>query len=118
VTSFFISEHVTDQDVRVIRVGGYVDFDVAPQLKKCIVHRIDTGDRQVVVDLSDAGFIDSTAIGVLVGALKRLNEVGGSLAVVCANENVRGIFDIVGLQNVIPLHSTRENAIATFAQAA
>ena len=118
VDSFFISDHPADEDVHVIRVGGYVDFDVAPQLKKCIVHRIESGDRQLVVDLSDAGFIDSTAIGVLVGALKRLHEVGGSLAVVCASDNVRGIFDIVGLQNVIPLHSSRENAFAALGRAA
>jgi anti-sigma B factor antagonist len=118
VGSFYLSEHATDSDVCVIRVGGYVDFDVAPQLKKCIVHRIEEGDRRIVVDLSDAGFIDSTAIGVLVGALKRLREAGGSLAVVCANDNVRGIFEIVGLENVIPLHSSRDDALAAVAQAA
>jgi anti-sigma B factor antagonist len=118
VGSFYLSDHAADGEVHVIRVGGYVDFDVAPQLKKCIVHRIDAGDRLIVVDLSDVGFIDSTAIGVLVGVLKRLGEAGGSLAVVCANDNVRGIFEIVGLENVIPLHSSRESALAALAQAA
>ncbi len=101
----------------MIRVGGYVDFDVAPQLKKCILRRIDDGERFLVVDLSDAGFIDSTAIGVLVGALKRLDEAGGSLAVVCTNENVRGIFEIVGLEAVIPLHRSVDDALAAFAPA-
>jgi anti-sigma B factor antagonist len=118
VGSFYLSEHAMDGDVQVIRVGGYVDFDVAPQLKKRIVQRVDAGARLIVVDLSDAGFIDSTAIGVLVGALKRLREAGGALAVVCGNDNVRGIFEIVGLENVIPLHASRENALAALAQAA
>lgn len=116
--SFYLSEHAVESDVHLIRVGGYVDFDVAPQLKKCIVHRIDSGDRLIVIDLSDVGFIDSTAIGVLVGALKRLREVGGSLAVACASDDVRGIFEIVGLENVIPLHTSRETAVAALAQAA
>jgi anti-sigma B factor antagonist len=118
VGSFYLSEHATEGDVCVICVGGYVDFDVAPQLKKFIVHRIQEGDRLIVVDLSEAGFIDSTAIGVLVGALKRLSEAGGFLAVVCANDNVRSIFEIVGLENVIPLHRSRDDAFAALAQAA
>jgi anti-sigma B factor antagonist len=115
VGSFYLSDHVLDGEVRVIRVGGYVDFDVAPQLKKFIVNRIDAGDRRIVIDMSDVGFIDSTAIGVLVGTLKRLREVGGFLAVACANDNVRGIFEIVGLENVIPLHGSREHALAAVA---
>lgn len=110
--SFYLSELDLDGDVHVIRLGGYVDFDVAPQLKKRVVQRIEAGARLLVIDLSDAGFIDSTAIGVLVGALKRLREAGGSLAVVCTSENVRGIFEIVGLENVIPLHASREDALA------
>jgi anti-sigma B factor antagonist len=118
VGSFYLSDHAADDEIHVIRVGGYVDFDVAPQLKRCIVHRIDAGDRLIVIDLSDVGFIDSTAIGVLVGALKRLREAGGLLAVVCTNDNVRGIFEIVGLENVIPLHGSREDALVALAPAA
>jgi anti-sigma B factor antagonist len=115
VGSFYLSEHTLEGGVHVIRIGGYVDFDVAPQLKKRIVQRIESGERRLVIDLSDAGFIDSTAIGVLVGALKRLREAGGSLAVVCDNDNVRGIFEVVGLESVIPLHRTREDALSALA---
>ena len=116
--SFYLSDRATEGGARFIRVGGYLDFDVAPQFKKCVVRRIEEGDRLVVIDLSDVGFIDSTAIGVLVGALKRLREVGGSLAVVCANDNVRNIFEMVGLENVIPLYCSRDEAVAAVAQAA
>jgi anti-sigma B factor antagonist len=116
--SFYLSEYATNGSAHVIRVGGYVDFAVSPQLKSCLVRRIEAGDRMIVVELPDAGFIDSTAIGVLVGALKRLREVGGSLAVVCDNDNVRSIFEIVGLEKVVPLYSSRDDALAAFAQAA
>ncbi len=111
--SFYLSEHSAEGDVHVIRIGGYVDFDVAPQLKKRVAQQIEAGVRLIVIDLSDAGFIDSTAIGVLVGALKRLREAGGALAVICTNDNVRGIFEIVGLENVIPLYGSRAEALAS-----
>lgn len=117
MANFEIVEAVVD-GVRVFRVAGDVDFSVAPQLKKQITARIEAGDRRLVVDLTAAGFVDSTAIGVLVGALKRLSEQGGSLAVVCDNDNVRTIFEVVGLENVIPLHRSHADAIAELAHTA
>jgi anti-sigma B factor antagonist len=115
---FDISERVIEGDVRVFSVAGDVDFDVAPQLKRRIISRIEAGDRQVIVDLSAAGFIDSTAIGVLVGALRRLSDAGGSLVVVCDNEDVRSIFETVGLESVITLHRSHEDAFAALAHTA
>lgn len=117
MSSFYLSHHVSQDDVCVIRVGGYLDFDAAPEFKKCLVHRIEEGSKVIVVDLTDAGFIDSTGIGVLVGALKRVKQAGGSLAVVCADADVRGIFEIVGLDAVMPLHGSREEALAAVAAA-
>jgi anti-sigma B factor antagonist len=105
-------------DVRILRVVGDVDFDAAPQLKRHIMSRVDAGDRQFIVDLSAVEFIDSTAIGVLVGALRRLAANGGSLLVVCDNEDIRGIFETVGLEHVIPLHRSHEDAFAALAHAA
>jgi anti-sigma B factor antagonist len=99
----------------VVAVRGEVDFGTAPELKRRIGERVDAGARTVVVDLSAVEFIDSTGLGVLVGALRRLQQAGGTLVVVCPNAEMRRIFGIVGLDNVIPLHDTRENAIASVA---
>lgn len=105
-------------DVAAVVADGYVDFDAAPALKQNIIRQIDAGNRHLVVDLSAAEFIDSTAIGVLVGALKRLQGAGGSLAIVCTNENIRNVFEIVGLGDVLPLHRSRDDAISALARAA
>jgi anti-sigma B factor antagonist len=113
-----VNEEGIGGDVRILRVGGDVDFDAAPQLKRHIMSRVDAGDRHFIVDLSAVGFIDSTAIGVLVGALRRLDANGGSLLVVCDNEDIRGIFETVGLEHVIPLYRSHEDAFAALARAA
>ena len=113
----FICEDSSD-DVAVIVADGYIDFDASPALKQNIVRQIDTGSRHLVIDLSAAVFIDSTAIGVLVGALKRVQQSSGSLAVVCTNENISYIFDIAGLGDMIPLHRSRDDALSALARAA
>ncbi|HET9105087.1 MAG TPA: STAS domain-containing protein [Solirubrobacteraceae bacterium] len=115
MSEFEIREGLAAGGIRTFRVSGDVDFGVAPELKKRIISRIDAGDRRIVVDLTSTGFVDSTAIGVLVGALKRLRDHGGSLAVVCDNEEVRNIFAVVGLENVIPLHRSEADALAVLA---
>ncbi len=116
--SFRISYDFANDAVHVIRVSGGVDFGAAPELKKWILDRVQAGDRRLVVDLCAASFIDATAIGVLVGALKRLQEAGGTLAVACATSNVRTSFEIVGLEHVIPMYSSSDDALAAVAQAA
>ena len=125
---FYITDDVTardrrgDQDVAVLVAGGDIDYGATPQLRECIAEHIHAGRRRLVVDLTNVTFIDSTAIGALIGALMRLHQDGGgsgSVAVVCAEENrkVMRIFEIAGVENLIALHSTREQALAALARA-
>jgi anti-anti-sigma factor len=102
-------------DVVVLVASGELDYGAAPQFRGCILGHIGTGWRHLVLDLSAVTFIDSTAIGVLMGAVARLQDAGGgSLSVVCAEENERvlRIFDIAGVADAIALHRSRAQAFA------
>jgi anti-sigma B factor antagonist len=122
---FYISDEPTDgathgEDVAVLVAGGELDYAASPQLKARLSKSVDVGARHVVLDLSTVTFIDSTAIGVLVGAVMRLREaVDGSLSIVCTDENLRvlRIFEIAGIDSLIALHSSREEALAELAVA-
>jgi len=63
------------------------------------------------VDLSRVEFLDSTGLGVLVGALKRLRAVNGTFKLVCAHERLK-IFRITALDRVFELYDTVEAATA------
>ncbi len=121
--SFFISdntsvEDTTDGDLAIVAMGGELDYEASPQLRARLVGAIKAGGRRLVLDLSDVTFIDSTAIGVLAGTVARLDEAGGgSLAVVSTNDKVLQIFEITGLDAVISLHSSREEAVSAFSLA-
>jgi anti-anti-sigma factor len=118
---YYIGEDVMLEDVEygddvvVLVAGGEIDFAASPQLRERIAEHVNAGRKHLVLDLSTATFIDSTAIGVLVGAVARLRENGGgSLAIVCAedNERVLGIFEIAGVESLFALYPSREEALS------
>ena len=113
--NFHIHDEEIDAETHVIELGGEVDLYTAPEFKERMVQVIDGGKKQVVVDLSKATFIDSTTLGVLVGGVKRLRPVGGSLALVCADQNILKIFEITGLDRVFPIHESRDDALSAVA---
>jgi len=132
MSSFYvISEDTVVDDVAVIAMGGELDYGASPQLREHIFGQIKAGRRRLVLDLSDVTFIDSTAIGVIVGAVTRLRSSGGgSLAVVCpdgddtlsvtcpdARSNVRQIFHITGVDAGVALCRSREEALSELAVA-
>jgi anti-sigma B factor antagonist len=96
----------------VLEVGGEVDVYTAPRLRERLVELVEAGARSVVVDLSRVEFLDSTGLGVLVGALKRLRAADGNLALVCGHERLLKIFRITALDRVFALYDSVEAATA------
>ena len=97
---------------RVVAVRGEVDIHSAPALRKCLHESVDDAHPDLVVDLSDIAFIDSTGLGVLVAGQNRAGELGGKLSVVCAQERVLKLFRITGLDGVFAIFATREEALS------
>jgi len=112
--NFKISDEEIDDQTHVISLGGEIDLYTAPEFKERMVDLIEAGKKNIVVDLSEATFIDSTTLGVLVGGVKRLRPSGGGLALVCTDQNISKIFEITGLDRVFSIQDSRENALASF----
>jgi len=110
---FRVDTERIDDRTAVISVTGEVDLYTAPELKRELVTAIDEGARRVIVDLSEATFIDSTTLGVLLSGVKRLRPVGGELAVVCTDRNIRKIFEITLLDRVFAIYEDRSEALGT-----
>jgi anti-sigma B factor antagonist len=107
--SFDVTEEEID-GVPVVSVAGEIDVATAPQLRDRLQARVASGNSTVIVDLLGVTFLDSTALGVLVGALKQCREAGGDLRLVIAESRTLKIFEITGLTEVFSIHSTVEDA--------
>jgi len=98
-------------DVAVIVVHGQADLHTAPELREELHRVIDDGAFHVIVDLTDASFVDSMTLGVLLGGVKRLRPQGGQLRVVVDKPGLRRIFEVTLLDRVFTLFPTRADAL-------
>jgi anti-sigma B factor antagonist len=96
----------------VLSAYGELDLHITPELQDRVVAAIEGGAELVVVDLSGVTFIDSMALGVLLGAVNRLRRRGGNLRLVVPSPDLRRIFEISHLDQVFTLEWTREAALA------
>jgi anti-sigma B factor antagonist len=108
---FAITEHAIDGERHVLAVRGEIDLFTAPELKQVLAESIEAGRVRIVVDLTETSFLDSTALGVLIGAVKRLRSRDGALAIVNVDENISKTFEITGLDQIFTIVPTREEAV-------
>jgi anti-sigma B factor antagonist len=108
---FSISDRPLDGNTHVVAVAGEIDIFTAPEFKQRISAPIDAGRTRLIVDLSAATFIDSSSLGVLIGAHRRLKRRGGTMVVVCDNDAIVKTFRITGLDGVFRLVPTLDDAL-------
>jgi anti-sigma B factor antagonist len=109
---FALTEDALDADRHVVAVRGEIDLFTAPELKQKLTDAIEGGKSRIVVDLSETTFLDSTALGVLIGAVKRLRSREGALVIVNVDQNIAKTFEITGLDQIFTILGTRDKAIS------
>jgi anti-sigma B factor antagonist len=112
---FRLEDEPIDDTTHVVAVHGDVDLFTAPELKERILEVIERGRTRIVVDLTGATSIDSTTLGVLIGAVKRLRLRDGDLAVAARDPMIVRTFEITGLDEVFGVLSSREEAVERLA---
>ena len=115
---FSVWDEQVDGVTHVVGVRGEIDLFTAPEFKARIHGAIDAGRDLVVVDLSATTFIDSSSLGVLISAHRRMTLQGGRLVIACDVPSVLSTFKITGLDGVLEMARTREEALAQGADAA
>lgn len=93
---------------------GELDLSTAPELEAPLEEILDSGEGSLLIDLSQCEFIDSTGIALIVRAWQRLDsgENGRALVICSQNDQVRRVLEITGLELSIPVHLTRDEALA------
>ncbi len=95
-------------------VDRRIDAQAAPSFKTELLARIDAGSRQVLLNLRNVTFVDSSGLGVIVSALKHLGREG-ELKVCAPQAAVRSMFELTRLHRVIGIFNTEAEGLESFA---
>jgi len=69
------------------------------------------GYHYIIVDLQHTDYLDSTALGMLVGTLKRVREKGGDLRLLAPSARIRRLLEITRLTLVFPINASEQEAL-------
>jgi anti-sigma B factor antagonist len=94
-------------ELPVLEVSGELDLAMAPWLRDQVDALFVGGAASIILDLSDVTFLDSTALGVLVGALHTSKKRGGQVHLVVTEPQILRVLTITGLRDEFSLHDGR-----------
>ncbi|WP_062048821.1 STAS domain-containing protein [Bacillus sp. JCM 19034] len=86
-----------------VYLSGEIDAYTAPKLKEALVPLAETKDQDIVIDLSDVNYIDSTGLGIFIGIFKTMHQHDGVLKLVGLSERIHRLFSITGLDEVMTI---------------
>jgi len=100
--------------VTVVQPRADVDMAVADILKRRLVELVDRGTRQLVLELADVHYVDSSGLGAMVAGLKHARSAGGDIRLCALQADVRAVFEMTRLTKIVRIHVTRQDAVASW----
>ncbi len=96
----------------VVSIDGELDLHTVPELEQALETVLSRGGRNVVVDLANLVFIDSTALAVLLRLLPRFRSRGGRLLLVSEDRRILRTLEITGLDRTFDIECRLGKAVA------
>src|SRR5579871_5112618 len=103
------SEH--GGDAIVYRLRGSLDFATSPSLRAALIEAADEGKHDIVVDLSQLEFLDSSGLGAIIGAHRRALEQGGCVRLIVSEGPIQRLLTITGLMSILSVYASLDAAL-------
>ena len=93
--------------------GGPDTFQIKDEVKA----QLGKGERRFILDMKEAGFVNSTGIGVVVSCLSSIKGAGGTLKVSGVSDRARRAFVTTGVLQLFEVHPDLDDALKSFGAA-
>ena len=97
-----------DTAVQVLSPSGILDSTQATTINARVDQALASGIKTLLVDLKDTTFIDSSGLGTLVSALKKMRAKGCEMVICSTNPQVKMLFELTSMDQVFEIFESRE----------
>lgn len=95
----------------IYRLHGSLDLATAPSLRAALIEAANEGKHDIIVDLTELEFLDSTGLGALIGAHRRALENGGRVRLIVRDGPIQRLLNITGLMRIFAVYGTLDAAL-------
>lgn len=103
------------EEITIIDIKGELDLQHANDLRAEIKELINKGRLNILINLDETNYMDSSGIGVLVSSLTTLQKKKGILKIVNVKEAVKKVFEFSRLDLVFKIFNSEEEALSNWA---
>lgn len=89
-------------------ISGEIDAYTAPQLRRRLLPLTEKEGAVIVVDLAAVDYMDSTALGIFIAALKSCEQYASHLSLTGMTSRVQRLFEITGLQDIMDVEDRKK----------
>lgn len=96
----------------VVKVKGELDLLTAETFRNLVERAINREKTQnLILDMEQVDFIDSSGLGVILGRYRRIREQGGNMAIVGVKPHVKRILELAGIMGIVKVYQQTEQAL-------
>jgi anti-sigma B factor antagonist len=107
---FSIQYEVKPDGYTICRPAGELDAFTVHQFRQALAEI--ASSRHLVIDLSGVPFVDSAGLGALIGGIRRVREIGGSVVVACSRRTLASLLHTTGIDRIVTVTESVEEAAA------
>ncbi|MDL2281442.1 anti-sigma F factor antagonist [Selenomonadales bacterium OttesenSCG-928-I06] len=108
-------ETLMKQGILIVRLKGEFDIESTNDFKKSIDNALNTNEtKDILLNLQEVSFIDSSGLGVILGRYKNINLLGGQIVISNINPKIKKVLELSGFEQIMQIAETEEEALALF----
>ncbi len=101
-------------EVVILDISGEIDLYNAPEIKDIVNKLIEQKKYNVIINLKEVTYIDSSGIGALISSLSNLKKYQGGLKIINVFASVKKVFELTKLTSFFEIHDSEEEAVRAF----
>ena len=110
----FAVQRVDNVAYSVLKVGGFLDAHTAPQLEEAIQDLVDEKRCKIIVNFEDLKYISSAGLGVFMGFIEEVRNMGGDIKMSNMSPKIFRVFDLLGFPTLYDIVDKETEAIGKF----